>query len=323
MIDALFSIIAIFLCFPCYGIGSKVFTFYENGDTGELSSVSIANAPEAPLPDHFLICSSHHTQQYINTPNTRTIYVLYQDSKFMKPWFSIGFFGLNKLWANVRFNYWYDLGSVTQDAFLHWVHICVEVDTLNATLRTSINGGDVTTVNNVDGLVPAPRMFLRLGVVHESDHRNHFQFIGSVANVNIFNFHKRTKEDLLLLSSCKLHVSSIDAHMSWTNVKWNVVGNGVHEEDFLDDKTICTRSKDLNIRIPLQWNKNEASEECRKYGDAVISKLPSPDMNNVTDKDMENVYGKNLEQCTFFWTPYTDEYVDGSFVDENTNESIR
>ena len=55
----------------------------------------------------------------------------------------------------------------------------------------------------------------------------------------------------------------------------------------------------------------------------VISKLPSPDMNNVTDKDIVNFYGDNLDPCTFIWTPFTDKYLDGLFVDENTNETIR
>ena len=111
-------------------------------------------------------------------------------------------------------------------------------------------------------------------------------------------------------------------HISWSNFQWNVLGNGVQEKE-LDDEVIFTKSKILNIRIPLQWKKNEATEECRKYGQAVISKPPSPDMNNVTDKDIVNFYGNNLDPCTFIWTPFTDKYSDGLFVDENTNETIR
>ena len=82
-------ILAFFLCFPWHGMGTKVFTFHEGSSVNdELSSATLINAPAAPLPDHFVICSSHKQQQ-IGTRNTGTIYALYEDSSFSKPWFSV------------------------------------------------------------------------------------------------------------------------------------------------------------------------------------------------------------------------------------------
>ena len=68
--------LSILLILPWYGIGTKVFTFHEgSSDPDELSSATLTNAPDAPLPDHFIICSSHKQQQ-IGTRNTTAFYFL-------------------------------------------------------------------------------------------------------------------------------------------------------------------------------------------------------------------------------------------------------
>ena len=175
--------LAFFLCFPWHGMGTKVFTFHE-GSSGsdDLSSATLTNAPDAPIPDHFVICSSHK-QIKIYTYHGHTVYVLYEDPNIAKPWFSLSISPHHPyvLWANTRFYYWYDLGHITREALHQWVHICVEVDTVNGTLGASINGGNVTTVNNVEGLTPLPKLHLRLGISHNSDHIEKFQSFGYVA----------------------------------------------------------------------------------------------------------------------------------------------
>ena len=76
--------------------GTKIFSFHDvtnNNATGSvgISSATATNMPEEHVPDRFTICSTHKQQQ-IETSNTATIYVLYGDSSFRKPWFSIGVF---------------------------------------------------------------------------------------------------------------------------------------------------------------------------------------------------------------------------------------
>ena len=319
-------------------MGTKVFTFHEgSSDPGELSSATLTNAPDAPLPEHFVICSSHkQTKIYAN--HGHTVYVLYEDPNIGKPWFSISISPHypHVLWANTRFYYWYTLGHIAHEAFHQWVHICVEVDTINGTLRASVNGGNSTIVNNVEGLTPVPTLHLRLGVVHQSEEREQFQYFGSltnlerekfqyfgsVTNLNIFTLRNEDKETHLFLmmgSNCEL----IDrSHLlSWTDSKWDIVGKGVQE---LDKDIICLKSKVLNFRIPMLWTKNEATEECRKYGqNANISEPPPADMNNVTDLDMDIIYGENHYQCKYFWTHYTDRYAEGTFVNEISNETMK
>ena len=45
-------------------------------------------------------------------------------------------------------------------------------------------------------------------------------------------------------------------------------------------------------------------------------------MKNVSDMDIEIIYGDSIEKCNFFWTTFTDRYSEGKFVDELTNETI-
>ena len=45
-------------------------------------------------------------------------------------------------------------------------------------------------------------------------------------------------------------------------------------------------------------------------------------MNHVADTDIANIYGESFKECKFFWTPFTDKYREGTFVDELSNETI-
>ena len=46
-------------------------------------------------------------------------------------------------------------------------------------------------------------------------------------------------------------------------------------------------------------------------------------MINSTNADFENIYGEHFIQCEFFWTPFTDKYSEGTFIDEVDNQTIR
>ena len=270
MIIAIKIAIAVVLCFPWNGLGTRVFNFNEGISVkDELSSVSLTDVPSEPLPGHFAICSSH-TQQLIDTPNTRTVYVLYEDSNFTRPWFSIGFYsqgqGRYKLFANTKFNFWYQLlWNVPRETFLDWIHICVDVDTVTSRLRTSLNGGNVTTVTDIEGLTPVPRLYLQLGVVAES--YSYYgdlvpvQFIGAVGNVNIYKSVEGGAQDPLTFSN-PCNVSSVEKSMylAWSNTKWNVVGEGVEEKE-VDRKVLFSATKVLNFRIPFLLNRFEATKK--------------------------------------------------------------
>ena len=183
------------------------------------------------------------------------------------------------------------------------------MDTVNATLRASINGGNITTVSNVNGLTPVPKLHLQLGVVHQSYDRDQFQFYGSVSNINIFygeeNFFSKG-------SACNFTQSSL--FQSWENSEWKIVGERVEKEK-IDKETLCSKSISINYRISLQWTQIEASEECRKYGQN--GNISKPTNTGDLYKD-----SSKFKPCRFFWTPYTDKYTEGIFVNENSNETM-
>ena len=306
---------AIFLYFPKYGIlATKVFTFNneEKSGTGEMSSATLDSANDHDfLPEHFLICSSHSQQlSHTPSPNTNTVYVLYENSNYTKPWFSFGFWYYRPdyvLGVFIRFH-WYKLGKVTRETFLHWVHVCVEVDT------------------NVQGLTPVPKLLLRLGIVHHYDRgQSHIaQFWGSVTDINILTLESNVNELVISETSVGSSCGSIESstYLSWSNTKWNVIGEAVKEEE-VDREVIFSASKVLNFRIPFFLKKIEATAECFKYGKATISKPLMSAMINSTNVDFKNIYGKHFGQCEYFWTPFTDKYFEGTFIDEVDNETIR
>ena len=99
---------------------NTIFEFIENDlePTSELSSAVLANKPSIKVPEHFILCSSHFQSQ-IDTKNTHTIYVLYQDENMTIPWFNIGFWANNQLWLNVK-GMWHNLGRLqSQDTPTH------------------------------------------------------------------------------------------------------------------------------------------------------------------------------------------------------------
>ena len=315
-------ILNILLAFcACDGTGTKAFIFHDTED-GNLTTATLTNAPIEPLPEHFLICSSHNQQQ-IDTPNTYVSgYVLYEDSHFTKPWFAIKYDRFGQLEVNTKYTNTYYMGQVTRETFLYWIHTCVEVDTTTATLRASVNGVSLKTIDHIQDLKPTPRLHLRLGLVHESFYGYYNQFIGGVGNIKIYNLDQKINDSFLSRASgdaCNKYIET-SMYLSWSDTEWKVNGSGV-ENYTLDDTTLCNESKRLNGRIPSIWNKIDASDECGKYGMGIIAKPTK--LKNLSTNDLKDIYGKHYDQCRYFWTPFTDEYTEGTFIDEVTNETMR
>ena len=82
----------------------------------ELSAATLENKEPTMLPHQFILCSSHF-QREVNTPSTHTIYVIYEDEEVVTPWFSIGVWTGNFLWANIENSHWYNLGRLLKGDF--------------------------------------------------------------------------------------------------------------------------------------------------------------------------------------------------------------
>ena len=149
----------------------------------QISSAKLNNFPEEILPQQFVICSS--SLQGRIGENTKTLYVIYEDENYRDPWFSIGFWEKGVLWANVENMEWYLLGQVLVSDLFRWVHICVEIDLIQSTIKTSINGKNTTIVQDVKKISYVPKLYLVLGVVDHSWYDKQHQFNGQITNIHL------------------------------------------------------------------------------------------------------------------------------------------
>ena len=280
-----------------------------------LSSANLANFQDIELSEKFIICSSHQ-QRHFDIINTHSIYVLYSDVNMTKPWFSIGFYRNHILWANLNYDHWYEIGQILKEETMSWINICTEFDSASNQLKTSINGGNITTNLDVSGLNPTPKLHIRLGVVDESYHGKIVQFYGNIGGINIIT----SKNDLQVLSQNICNVQEKEIYLSWSKMKWNLKGNNVHEK-IIEDAKVCSMSKTINYRLPSSsLKKEEAVDECQKYGNAQIGGTES--MTNISVSNMIAAYGIKFLDCECFWTPISDSEKEGTFVDEFTKEEI-
>ena len=155
----------------------------DGDDTQQISSAKLNNYPEEILPQQFVICSS--SLQGRIGQDTKTLYVIYEDENYRDPWFSIGFWEKGVLWANFEDVEWYLLGQVLVSDLFRWIHICVEVDLIKSTIKTSINGKNTTIVKDMKKISDAPKLYLVLGVVDNSWYEERYQFNGQISNIQV------------------------------------------------------------------------------------------------------------------------------------------
>ena len=152
-------------------------------DTHQISAAKLSNYPEEILPQQFVICSSS-LQGRIGV-NTKTLYVIYHDENYQDPWLSIGFWEKGVLWANIENMEWYLLGQVLVTDLFRWIHICVEIDLIKSTIKTSINGKNTTIVQDVKKISNVPKLYLVLGVVDNGWYEEQYQFDGQITNIQL------------------------------------------------------------------------------------------------------------------------------------------
>ena len=84
----------------------------------------------------------------------------------------------------------------------------------------------------------------------------------------------------------------------------------------------CFDKTFANLRIPLLWKKNAALKFCSKLGNGKIY-MPSH-LQNLSVLNAKAVYGQYHSTCKeWFWTPFSDERVEGVFVNEYTGEILK
>ena len=140
----------------------KAFEFISSKDNNIITTATLVNIPPDNLPDVFVICSTHRQTQF-NTVNTHSFYTIYEDEEFTKPWFMVGFWTNNTLWAFVKAQSWVKLSTLPIEFSIEWITVCIEIDVMKHTITSSIGGITFDIATNVTSLVPQPRLNLKLG----------------------------------------------------------------------------------------------------------------------------------------------------------------
>ena len=282
----------------------NTFEFVENDlePISELSYAVLANKPSIKLPEHFILCSSHFQSQ-IDTKNTHTIYVLYQDENMTIPWFNIGFYANNQLWVGTGQDIWHNLGKLESQDLFEWIHICLEIDLVNETMSASINGKKFG-VTDVLGISPSVDIAfnIRLGIVHLSE--SMLQFHGKITNIQLL---LPTTDDIANLTKSLCIHRAEKSILSWFDMKWKLSGSELKELK-KDSSLICPTSPYADLTIPLKWTKSRAVDMCSKLGNGKISFLTSR--------------SKEDNDCVRYWSPYRYSVMEGIVWNENENTEL-
>ena len=292
-------------------VNINVFEFVENKlePTSEFSSASLANKPLMKIPEHFILCSSHF-QSHFSSKNTNTIYVLYEDEHFSIPWFNVGFWTDGYLWANLIHNdhsSWQLLGHLEIQDLFQWIHICLDIDLVNETISTSINGKSFGATD-ASGIKPLAgiNFNIRLGIVHHTSQNNtKFQFYGKITNIQLYvPIVGSTSSPAKTLCINRPNMSSI---LSWSDMKWSLSGEQLVKKE-IDTDIICPTSPYADLKFPFKFTKSIAVDVCNKLGKGKLSSF----LNNSSRLDLL----KDDSKCFKYWTPYL--YIDGKVRNFNT-----
>ena len=310
-----FQSVKLLFIFSClyHQLPKRVFNFDEGNNTNdaELSSAKLENKPLDNLPESFIICSTHHQDKF-NTPDTHTWYVLYRDEDFQIPWFSIGFWSYQRLWASLNNTYWYEVSHLPSTLIDDWITICVEIDTVQRTISTSIGGETFHKTENVKGLEERPKLNLRLGIVDIPDHGKLHQFHGKVAEISVFD---AKNENITSISRNLCKYKTEKTIQKWENMTWIIKGNAL-VETIIPDSVICPNSSFISLRMPLKWSKGRGETVCNKFG-KIFEFKSLKDIDNIT---LDHLFGKRHVDCADFWTPYL--HNDGKVINQNNGQEI-
>ena len=147
----IFCILILSYSYNCYSI--QYFEFDYPSTKDNISTAILTNF--ISLPKVFTICSFHkqlHVQDL-------TVYVMYENSELTKPWFSLSLWDKGNLWANMQ-EEWYLLGVLPLIKLRQWNNFCTEINLKIKTLRISINGGRVTSMN-ITNSIKIQKLFMR------------------------------------------------------------------------------------------------------------------------------------------------------------------
>ena len=271
-----------------------------------LSSATLTNDHKQSLPQRNILCFSTKLSELDEKSR------LVVNGEDNKPWLAFRFFGII-LWTETQGGFVeYD---ILEKPWTHaWKNICADVDAVSGNVSVSLTGREAITKHNEGIKTNKPRGLagkIIIGICKgKSFGRSTGQFYGSVSNINIHNH----KMNVLNSEVSKYHPGNIGGILAWTNMVFELKGNGVSIREA--ETQYPNRSRQVLLPVKTDWH--EGNQFCKHLGKGKMTEFSNKDELNTT---VELVKGLT-ESCTFLWTPVTDESVEGEYRSINSGDKV-
>ena len=103
---------------------------------------------------------------------------------------------------------------------------------------------------------------------------------------------------------------------TWSEMRFEAAGNARVEQ--VSEENICVKNNSLTaiIALPQQMSFLEANFTCKRLVKGTIMDLKTAD-------DLEVIRSLGQDgRCLCYWTPYSDEEQEGSFISVNDNQTL-
>ena len=234
------------------GLAIKILRF-EPSSNGEIAYETIDMS--TPFPEVFTLCSAFKETV---TYDGNSFFTIYGASG--KPWMTLSNWAVDQITMWVRVNtFW--IRDIPAHLMHSWIHVCIKADTRTGNLSVLVNEGPPSFFT-VPQLTHQPPKDLKekLYVGKIEDHEGTKQFLGEVANFNIFS----GLEDVEKLSekSCGHYGDIINKDTRWKKL-------GEIKERSEDNWMLCNNHEIYRVSIPAEINWDTATEMCHKLGGSI------------------------------------------------------
>ena len=294
------------LCRTYHGI--IIFKFEPSTSTNETHSYAKLEGPEnSKLPDNFVLCTSH----FETSLDGNSFFTIFGEDG--QPWISLPIYsteGYPVLWVRQAMSKWIRIMEIEQVWLNFWIHICMQVNVQSGNLSVSLNG-EKPVVNSIKEIgLQKPNFItdkLVLGLSNQGRPGDPRQFVGSVANVKLFEDDRKQNIQDMSKNLCVQWGGIIE-----TNSKWHK--HGVVKENNAEIWEVCYEKQTYRVVIPTPMDLIQGLEICRKLGSGNMTELK-----NIEDLEYTLTLFENQNSaCDYIWTPLTDEEEEGKFKNIET-----
>ena len=255
----------------------KVVHFEESPSGTEISSLILSDSSEVPLPDVFILCTSHQHSKM----DKRGFYHIYGEDG--QPWmmtkFGTGPGAHNSvgLWGSFGLE-WIYFGEIPEPKLFFWYHMCHKVDTSQGRISVSVNGRELARNIEVESLKQnKPRSLAgkivvgKVTKVSTTKDPVDQQFLASVSNVNIFRAGNLSIE-LLSSNACVVEGDVLP----WSSSFWQTTGTGLTILH-LGEESVCSGKGRYNLGLPVGLDQQQAVDTCIALGQGRMTTASNPE----------------------------------------------